>query len=175
MAGSGPAARWVASRWALRTLLSRYLDEDPAAIALASGEHGKPALAEAPERLAFNLSHSGDLAIVAVAAGREVGVDVEAIDPARDLVALARRGLDADSAASVRAAAPAQRARVFYEAWARHEALVKCLGTGLGAAPTAHPPVEVSLLEVGAGHAAALAVESAEPVAHRCFSLGDAR
>jgi len=129
----GSAARWAASRWALRRLLSRYLDEDPAAIALAPGEHGKPALAEAPERLSFNLSHSDALALVAVTIGREVGVDVEAIDPARDLPALADRALDPDAAAAVRAAPPARRARVFYEAWVRREALVKCVGHGLWA------------------------------------------
>ncbi len=169
----GSAARWAGSRWALRTLLSRYLDEDPTAIALAPGEHGKPALAEAPERLSFNLSHSGALALVAVTIGPEVGVDVEAIDPARDLAALAGRALDPDAAAAVRAAPPARRARVFYEAWVRREALVKCVGTGLWAASTAPPPVDVSLLELGPGHAAALAVASAEPLARRCFSLGD--
>jgi 4'-phosphopantetheinyl transferase len=169
----GSAARWAASRWALRTLLSRYLDEDPAAIALAPGEHGKPALAEAPERLSFNLSHSGALALVALTIGREVGVDVEAIDPARDLAALADRALDPDAAAAVRAASPAGRARVFYEAWVRREALVKCVGTGLWAASTAPPPVDVSLLDLGPGHAAALAVASAGPLPRRCFSLGD--
>jgi 4'-phosphopantetheinyl transferase len=169
----GSAARWAASRWALRTLLSRYLEEDPAAIALSPGEHGKPALAEVPERLAFNLSHSGALALVAVTIGREVGVDVEAIDPARDLTALAERSLDPDAAAAVRAAPPARRARAFYEAWVRREALVKCVGTGLWAASTDPPPVDVSLLDLGPGHAAALAVVSAEPLARHCFSLSD--
>jgi 4'-phosphopantetheinyl transferase len=169
----GSAARWAASRWALRMLLSRYLDEDPAAIALTSGEHGKPALAEAPERLAFNLSHSGALALVALTIGREVGVDVEAIDPARDLTALAERSLDPAVVAAVRAAPPGRRPRVFYEAWARHEALAKCLGTGIWSASTAPPPVDVSLLDLGPGHAAALAVASAGPFARRCFSLGD--
>jgi 4'-phosphopantetheinyl transferase len=173
MRGPGSAARWAASRWALRRLLSRYLGEDPAAIALAPGEHGKPALAEAPERLSFNLSHSGALALVALTIGREVGVDVEAIDPARDLTTLAERGLDPGAAAAVRAAPPARRARVFYEAWVRREALVKCVGTGLWSAPTVAPPVDVSLLELGPGHAAALAVASAGPLARRCFSLGD--
>jgi 4'-phosphopantetheinyl transferase len=169
----GSAARWAASRWALRTLLSRYLDEEPAAIALAPGEHGKPALAQAPERLSFNLSHSGAMALVAVTIGREVGVDVEAIDPARDLTALADRALDPDAAAAVRAATPAHRATVFYEAWVRREALVKCVGTGLWAASTAPPPVDVSLLDLGPRYAAALAVVSAEPIARRCFSLAE--
>ena len=169
----GSAARWAASRWALRRLLSRYLGEDPAAIALASGEHGKPVLAEAPERLSFNLSHSGALALVALTTGREVGVDLEAIDPDRDLTALAERSLDPAAAAAVRAAPPARRPRVFYEAWVRHEALAKCLGTGIWTASAAPTPVDISLLDPGPNHAAALAVASAEPLARRCFSLRD--
>jgi hypothetical protein len=50
--------------------------------------------------------------------------------------------------------------------------MVKCMGTGLWSAATAPPPVDVSLLELGPDHAAALAVASAGPFARRCFSLG---
>ncbi|HEX5984546.1 MAG TPA: hypothetical protein VFY69_10100, partial [Solirubrobacterales bacterium] len=55
--------RWVAARWALRGVLSRYLDLEPTEIELARGEHGKPRLAEDGGRLEFNLSHSGPAAL----------------------------------------------------------------------------------------------------------------
>jgi 4'-phosphopantetheinyl transferase len=165
------AARWTASRWALRTLLSRYLGEMPGAIALTEGPHGKPELAGAPERLAFNVSHSSGLALAAFTIGREIGVDVEAIDPDRDVLALAERALDAQMAAAVRATAPQDRAVAFYEAWARHEARLKCAGGGLGDPPPADDPIEVSLLDVGAGYAAALAISGGEPVPVRRFSF----
>ena len=162
--------RWVASRWALRGVLARYLDEDPAAVALRLGERGKPALADPTATLRFNLSHSGALALIAVAEGREVGVDVEEIDPERDVVPLAERGLDPAAAAAIRAAPPETRATAFHEAWARREAIVKCLGSGLGA-PLPPDPVAVSAFDAGPGYAAALAVAGAEPLPHRCFSL----
>jgi phosphopantetheinyl transferase len=77
---------WVRSRGLLRALLGRYLDRDPRELRFVLGPHGKPALlSEGPTRpdvgedLRFNLSHSDDHALVAVSAGREVGVDIERI------------------------------------------------------------------------------------------------
>ncbi|HEU5142754.1 MAG TPA: 4'-phosphopantetheinyl transferase superfamily protein [Solirubrobacterales bacterium] len=160
----------MAARWALRGILARYLDEpsdiDPtpvgsmsdalAAVALRIGEGGKPELAERPPRLRFNLSHSGGLALVAVAAVREVGVDVERIDPRRDVMRLAARALDPAAAAAVRAAIPRERAPAFHRAWAQREAAAKCHGVGLRGSPPA-TPVAVVALDPGPGFAAALA------------------
>lgn len=165
------AARWVASRWALRRVLSRYLDEAPAAIGLVSEEGGKPRLADASSKLRFNLSHSGDLALVAITCGREVGVDVEEVEPAHDLLALAERALSSDAAAAVAAADPADRAAVFHQAWTRHEARLKCLGIGLGGTD-GDEMVAVADLEVAPGYAAAVAVSGAALGTLRRFTIG---
>lgn len=111
---------WAHSRGVLRELLARYLDADPRALRFAPGPHGKPGLrdreagqggrGERPD-LRFNLSHSGELMLVAITAGREVGVDVE----------------------RARARCTAELLRT----WTTHEATVKCLGTGLAAKPPA--------------------------------------
>lgn len=157
---------------ALRRVLGRYLDEAPEGIELAAGEHGKPRLAREPERLAFNLSHSGELALIALTQGHEVGVDVELMKPERDLVALAERALAPEAAAAVRAAAEDDRVRLFYELWTRHEARLKCLGVGLARRPTwPAPAVAVEALPIDPGYAAAVAVAGdALPV--RCWTLG---
>jgi 4'-phosphopantetheinyl transferase len=145
------ARRWVASRWALRRVLAAYLEVMPAAIPLEIGERGKPRLAGGG-RPRFNLSHSEGLALVAVAE-REVGVDVERIRP--------------------------QRPAGFYAAWARHEARLKCLGTGFGD-PTLRSsssgaqdrqPVAVEDLEVAPEYAAAVAVAGDEVGPLDCRSL----
>lgn len=153
------AAGAVPSDRVLRRVLALYLDDAPEEIALARGERGKPHLATEPERLAFNLSHSGELTLVAVSRGREVGVDVERAKPERDLVALAERALAPEEAATVRAAAEGEeRTGVFYELWTRHEARLKCLGIGLAATPTwPSPPVAVESLPIDPGYAAAVA------------------
>lgn len=154
----------------LHRVLARYLDIPPEAIELEAGPHGKPRL-KGEARLRFNLSHSAGLAVVAVALEREVGIDVERIDPKRDALALARRALPREDADAVAAAAPAERPQVFYAAWARHEAIVKCLGTGLATDPAelARRREQLSVLPLDSGpeFAAALAVEGAAPDVRR--------
>jgi 4'-phosphopantetheinyl transferase len=151
--------RRAVARAALADILAAYLG-GPAAAALAADAGGKPRLAEAPGRLSFNLSHSGGLALVAVAPGGvEVGVDVERLRPRRDLVRLAARWLPgADAAAVADAASDDERERRFYAAWTRHEARVKCTGAGLGGPPPGDEIV-ARQLEVGAGYAAAVAFD----------------
>jgi 4'-phosphopantetheinyl transferase len=172
---------------ALPRVLARYLlpelhqldhpadsqvDAVRSAVELVRDEHGKPRLAAEPERLAFNLSHSGGLALVAVTRGLEVGVDVEREKPERDLVALAERALGAEDAAAVRGAGEEERARVFYGLWVRHEARLKCLGVGLGRAPAwPSPPIAVESLPIDPGYAAAVAVTGG-PVPLRRWTLG---
>lgn len=154
--------RWLAARWALREVLGRYLDEDPAAVELRVGEHGKPALAAPRSALRFNLSHSADRALVAVAWGREVGVDVERIEPRGDLLALARRAFEPAEAGAIAELPAADRPAAFHAAWTRREAVAKCLGTGLVAPLPEGAEVQVATLDVGAGYAAAVAVGGAE-------------
>jgi 4'-phosphopantetheinyl transferase len=166
--------RWVAARWALRDVLAHCLDEDPVAIELRIAPGGKPMLADPTGPLRFNLSHSGELALVAVAWEREVGVDVERIAPRRDLVALALRGLDPAVASRVAMTPPERRPAAFYAAWSRREAIAKCHGTGLGAPPPEEAEASVSDLDVGPGFAAALAV-SGRPTPARPLPAAAAR
>jgi 4'-phosphopantetheinyl transferase len=155
---------------ALREVLARYLQEEPDAVKLRTGEHGKPMLADPSSPLRFNLSHSGERALVAVASGREVGVDIERVRARRNLERLAERALDPAAAAAVRAAPERDRVAAFHQAWTRREALAKCWGTGLGA-PLRAAPVSVAELDAGRGYAAALAVAGDVVPPLRLFSL----
>jgi 4'-phosphopantetheinyl transferase len=148
----------------LRRVLGNYLETEPDEGDLVVGQSGKPALREG-NGLEFNLSHSRNLALVAVAE-RPVGIDVEAIRPGRDVVRLAQRFLDPEAAAAVSEAAEAERDRTFYRAWTRHEARLKCLGSGLGAASNlrfitpevANRRLAVESVKVAPAYAAAVAV-----------------
>lgn len=166
-----PARRWVASRWALRRVLAEYLEIAPAAVRLEAADRGKPRLAGGggPK---FNLSHAGGLALVAVAE-REVGIDVERIEPERDLIALAGRALPSEDATAVQAAGAGERAAVFYAAWTRHEAKLKCLGTGLSDSTLRSSAAEVAVenLDIAPEYAAAVAVAGAEVGPVDCRSL----
>jgi 4'-phosphopantetheinyl transferase len=165
-----PARRWVASRWVLRRVLGRYLGEDPAKIELAVAPLGKPRL-DRPGPLRFNLSHSENLALIAISGEREVGIDVERVDPDRDMIALARTGLDPATAEAVSRAPAEQRAEAFYAAWTRREAIAKCFGEGLGAAAPSDRAVEVCEIDAGDCWAASLAVAGAGMPPVRRFDL----
>jgi 4'-phosphopantetheinyl transferase len=152
--------RWLTGRARLRAILARYLDVAPVAIEFVAGEHGKPALAGEGQALEFNLSHTDDLALYALARGRAVGVDAERVRADLDFIALARRGLDPEAAAELELAPEHERPARFARAWARHEARLKCVGVGLGAAGEDWGGrVTVTDLDVVAGFAAALALE----------------
>jgi len=111
------ATLWARSRGMLRALLGRYLDRDPRGLRFELGPQGKPALrgrAGRARQLRFNLSHSGELALVAVTAGREVGVDVECAPRARRVheLAIVARVLGPAQAMAARARAGCARVRV---------------------------------------------------------------
>jgi 4'-phosphopantetheinyl transferase len=160
----------------LRVLLGRYLGMDPSAVRFATGPHGKPELAERahasateaattgaiePSSVSFNLSHSDTVALYCFARGMAVGVDVEVDRRPIDELALAERMLDTHTVAQLRTLSdPAQRRREFLRAWTRHEAQLKCLGTGIGASerPNERPPW-VTDLDLGNGIAGAIACE----------------
>ena len=73
--------RYVAAHGALRAILGGYLNTTPAGVPIRYTPQGKPYLAPPSSDIRFNLSHSGELALIAVTRGREVGVDVERIRP----------------------------------------------------------------------------------------------
>ena len=158
--------RFIAGRGLLRGLLGRALDKAPDRIAFHYGLHGKPALAGADGRLRFSLSHSGDAALVALAFGRDVGVDVECLRPDLDAAPLAARFLPAGDAAFLLSLPHAERADAFFRAWVRHEAYLKALGLGF-AAPA--PSFDEALwtrfdLDVGPDHRAAVVVAPPPPI-----------
>jgi 4'-phosphopantetheinyl transferase len=103
----------------------------PEALVFAYGEKGKPRLVAGAAELRFNLSHSANGALLAVARGRELGVDLEALRPMDDAEALVERffhpaerrvfaGLEAD-----------RRLAAFFSGWTRKEAYLKARGDGL--------------------------------------------
>jgi 4'-phosphopantetheinyl transferase len=163
---------WARSRGVLRSLLARYVGSDPGALCFTTGAHGKPSLdpadaasgaAEVTPRVSFNLSHSGELALYAVTDGGAVGVDVERAHRPIDALAVAARAFGPVEAARLAALDPVTREREFLRAWVRHEAELKCRGTGIGggAAPIGSRRPWIAQLELGAGAAGAVATDVA--------------
>lgn len=122
--------RFIAGRGLLRELLGAYLDEPATALQLRQGPRGKPALAGKQADLHFNLSHSSDRALYAVAR-REVGVDLEAMDRQIDYAAVAERVCTRREWTAFQALSTAQIQDAFFACWTRKEAVAKAIGAGL--------------------------------------------
>jgi 4'-phosphopantetheinyl transferase len=123
---------FIANRARLRAVLSHYLDCDPGAIRFSYGPQGKPDLADdSGTGLSFNLSHTDGLAVLAISCHRQIGVDIEPMKAATDLLDLARGTFSANEYQQMtRLSGPGQVA-AFYACWTRKEAFLKGLGTGL--------------------------------------------
>ena len=130
--------RFILARAALRTILGDYLQVAPARVPLGIGPAGKPHLVpsaslRAPAAgLAFSLSHTRGLVVIAVTTRARVGVDVE-MRARRIPPGVMRRVLDEQELALVLAAPPEQRDEAFLRHWTVKEAYVKALGTGIAA------------------------------------------
>lgn len=123
-------SRFVAAHGWLRLLLAKYLGEPPAALRFALGPWGKPRLMDPGVDVRFNLSHAGDHALIAVAVGIEVGVDLEQDRP-EPLLDLARRFFAPGEVAALEALPYAEQPAAFTRGWTRKEAFIKALGEGL--------------------------------------------
>jgi 4'-phosphopantetheinyl transferase len=130
------ARRFVLARGLLRGVLASCLGTEPGRVAFRYGPHGKPALdAESPLR--FNLSHSGDIAVLAVALDNDLGVDVERVRPGVNVTQIANRYLSRSDAARILALPEDERTREFFRCWTKREAYLKALGTGLAGSEAA--------------------------------------
>lgn len=124
--------RYFASHVALRDTLAECTGVAAADQRFTEGLFGKPALANAP--CAFNMSHSDDVALVAVAPQGEIGVDVEVLRQVSDAVALAKHNFTPAEHQQVLGAPPGQRDLVFLRIWTRKEACLKAVGSGFSIA-----------------------------------------
>ena len=149
--GETAALRRERSHQALRAILE---NEAGARVKFAVAEKGKPYLPGAPE-VRFNLARSHDLAVVGVALGVDVGVDIERLRPLPEYAAIAERFFP-----------PSEREgldeRDFFRRWTRIEAKLKARGVGLyGAGSELGGEWTVAPIDAGEGFAAAVAVERA--------------
>lgn len=127
--------RYLASHAALRIVLATALDDRATELTFAANAHGKPELSGPWRgRLEFNLSHSGAIALIAIAPDARVGVDVEIMRPLSDCLAIARGHFASDEVAALAGLPPDRRMEAFFACWTRKEAFVKALGLGLSMA-----------------------------------------
>ncbi|MEO8369398.1 MAG: 4'-phosphopantetheinyl transferase superfamily protein [Candidatus Solibacter sp.] len=140
--------RYLRAHAALRDILQRHTD---APLVFSQHEKGKPYLASDPT-LHFSLTHSRDLALIAVTRACPVGIDVERLRPMTDIVAIAQRYFPGGTP-------PPATAREFFRQWTQFEALLKAQGTGLFGITEFPGEWTVSPIDAGPRYAAAVACE----------------
>lgn len=127
--------RFMLSHGLLRLILGRYVgEEEPGQLQFETGAHGKPSLrrrSHTGEPIEFSLSHSGQYAVVAVADGRAVGVDVEVCRPDVDALKLAQRFFAPGESQRIAQVHGQEQPGMFYRYWTGKEAYLKGRGVGL--------------------------------------------
>jgi 4'-phosphopantetheinyl transferase len=171
--------RFTVARGLLRVVLGRYLDAAPEVLRFGAGPHGKPFLLDGG--LQFNVSHSGERALIAVSPRREVGIDIELHRPDVEFLGVAEHSFSAAERRQLEGLPAAEVAAAFFRGWARKESFIKARGDGLAfpldgfdvslepapavallgcaAAPSELARWRMVPLEIEAGYAAALTVE----------------
>ncbi len=175
--------RFIVRRAAMRQIVATYVQAPPQALSLSYTGRGKPSLSPAdnPDDIRFNLTDSHELALLAVARGRELGVDVEYIRDGPADEKIARRFFSSGEVSDLISLPADQRRAAFFACWTRKEAYIKALGEGLSApldqfrvsllpgepaallesqfAPAETQRWSMQAIDVGRAYVAALAIE----------------
>jgi 4'-phosphopantetheinyl transferase len=122
--------RWVAARMAMRQILAQYTRATPASLRFRYDAYGKPALFPPHDKVHFNLTHSHDLGLLAIAP-TPVGIDAECIDRRTDFEALMRRVASENEREALFRCPVAEKRGGFFRLWTRKEAYIKGRGLGL--------------------------------------------
>jgi 4'-phosphopantetheinyl transferase len=134
--------RFVIGRGAVRMILAHYLGKDPAGLEFAYERYGKPFLSKPRTNLHFNLSHSGDLMVIALCLDQPIGVDIEKEDPHFPVMEIAARFFCESEQRALAQLEGESRWRAFFQIWTAKEAVLKANSLGLSFEPS---KVEVAL------------------------------
>lgn len=147
-ARAAPARRreFVAGRRLLRGVCAAHLRCAPAAVPLTLLPSGKPMLASTGDRsLELSLAHTGDVILLAVSRAGAVGVDVERVGRSGLSTRIAARFFSPSEHAALERLSADERPSAFTRCWARKEAMVKAIGTGIaGGLSTFEVPVHAA-------------------------------
>ena len=124
--------RFTAAHAAARFIAAERVGVPPSALCWGRGPDGKPHLVGTGSDLQTNLSHSEDVAALAITRGPAVGVDIQWLAPDLDPLRMSARFFRPAEARFVAAAEGLARLRRFVDLWTRKEACVKAWGGRLG-------------------------------------------
>jgi 4'-phosphopantetheinyl transferase len=125
--------RFIITRGVLKIILSKYIDIEPEKIEFVYTQKGKPSFVtnSNEQSIEFNVSHSSDLALYAIAKETRIGIDVEKIKGNRELESIAKRFFCPREYQFISSLKDQEKEIAFYQAWTSKEAYLKATGEGL--------------------------------------------
>ena len=141
-----PLNQFIAARGILRVILGQYLNTSPANIEFEYGPQGKPFIKSNSTSLQFNVSHSENKAIYAIAQNAEVGIDIEKIHHIDDCLKIAQRFFSPQEVSELNKQPSDELQTAFLTCWTRKESYIKAIGQGISM-PLDKFSVSVSLNE----------------------------
>lgn len=128
---------FIASHGFMHTVLAYYINSQANEIEFSHAEHGKPALiaSQNSQHIQFNLSHSNNIAILAVCKHHSVGVDVEYAERKTDWVGVSKRFFTPNEQQLLFNLDEDEQKKAFFQIWTRKEAHMKVTGMGLSLSP----------------------------------------
>jgi 4'-phosphopantetheinyl transferase len=120
---------YITGRGFLRTILSQYLNTSPEDIMFSYAEKGKPYVKDI--EIKFNLSHSKNYAVYAIALNTEVGIDIEYLKNIPDAYDISERFFSEEEREELKKMNEDRISLAFLNCWTRKEAFIKAVGEGL--------------------------------------------
>lgn len=149
------AREFIITRSTLRKILGHALNEDPLKFEFRYTKHGMPVLSypKNTSNITFNVSHTHDIALIAMTMGEYIGVDIEKIRTNIDHEKLAERFFSENEYIAIMQYTGKQRLHSFFATWTRKEAIVKATGIGIASGlksfdVSVHPEGPAKLVEV---------------------------
>lgn len=179
--------QFVITRALVRSVLSRYVAIPPADWQFEPGSHGRPQIVQPQAAdLCFNLSHTRDLIVLAIANRMPLGVDAENTLERAAPLEIAGQFFSQPEAEALAALPLALQPERFFHYWTLKESYIKARERGLSLplnqfglglekpgqiVPWFAPKLEPNphgwqfwLLQAGSAHVAALCAQSASPL-----------
>jgi len=125
--------KYIGTRVTVREILGSYLEVEPEEVVITYNQYGKPYLAKQSheESLNFNISHAGNLSLLAVTKDRRIGVDLEPLRDEASMETIAKRFFAPAEVRQLLSFPDGLRQEAFFTCWTRKEAFVKAQGKGL--------------------------------------------
>jgi 4'-phosphopantetheinyl transferase len=121
--------RFATARTRVREILGAYLGLPAATLEFTYNQYGKPEVINS-QQLQFNVSHSGEIALLAIGKTFPLGVDLEQYS-ARPYIGIAKQLFSPTEQTLLKNSPSRLKPALFFHIWAQKEAFIKACGLGL--------------------------------------------